>query len=216
MVTSKTKTPVSPKLSREPIKRGRGRPQTLDRERTVGVAMETYWRDGLFDISLNEICRSAEVSKPGVYREFGGEDGLMEAVVDRYREEVVVPLLAGLSAERPFADVLDSLVQTITKKSSAPAGCLIAKMRSAPGRLGPATTARVKAIAGEMRRAFKHWYQRALARNEVDPKVTPEIAAQYLDTQLTTVVQQMALGMKPSLIRAQARLALRTLTPSER
>lgn len=41
-------------------------------------------------MSLNEICRSTELSKSSVYREFGGEDGLMLAALERYREVAVV------------------------------------------------------------------------------------------------------------------------------
>ncbi len=58
-----------------------GRPKTFDRDRVIGIAMECYWREGVDGVLLNELCRRAAVSKPGVYREFGGEDGLMDAVV---------------------------------------------------------------------------------------------------------------------------------------
>ena len=44
--------------------------------------MDSYWRDGVENVSLNELCRRAEVSKPGVYREFGGEEGLLDAVLE--------------------------------------------------------------------------------------------------------------------------------------
>lgn len=64
--------------------RRRGRPKTFDRDPMIDVAMECYWREGTDGVSLNELYRRADVSKPGVYREFGGEDGLMAAVLEHY------------------------------------------------------------------------------------------------------------------------------------
>ena len=46
--------------------------------------MRHYWRDGVH--AFNEVCRRVSVSKPSIYREFGGEDGLVEAVLIYYRD----------------------------------------------------------------------------------------------------------------------------------
>ena len=197
-------------------KKSRGRPKELDRQRTIKLAMESYWRDDLNAISVNEICRRAKISKPGLYREFGGEDGLMEAVLDHYRDVVVVPLLSMLSADRPFAEVLSELIFWMTQDHGTPAGCLFVKMRSFPSRLGPATSARVEAIRDEMRGAYADWYQRALDRKEVNAKISPDFAAYYIDTQLTTVLVQVAAGAPPDLVRAQAQLAFAGLMPALR
>ena len=198
-------------MAQPPQRKTRGRPKKLDRQRTVELAMESYWRDGLNTLSVNEICRRTEISKPGLYREFGGEDGLMEAVLNHYREVVVGEIFSMLSADRPFAEVLKELVSWMTQDHGTPAGCLFAKMRSSPSRLGPATTARVETLRDEMRVAYKAWYQRARARNEVNTTVSPNLAAYYLDTQLTTVLVQMAAGEPPDLVRAQAQLAFASL-----
>jgi AcrR family transcriptional regulator len=201
-------------MAQTPQKKTCGRPKTLDRQHTIKLAMESYWRDGLNALSVNEICRRTKISKPGLYREFGGEDGLMEAVLDHYRELVVGPLLSMISADRPFAEVLNELVFWMTQDHGTPAGCLFVKMRSSPSRLGPATSARVEAVRDEMRLAYKAWYQRALDRNEVNAKIPPDFAAYYLDTQLTTVLVQVAAGEPPGLVRAQAQLAFAGLLPA--
>ena len=195
-------------------KRPPGRPKTLDRARTVQVATLSYWRDGVHGLSLNEVCRRAGVSKPALYREFGGEDGLMSAVIAHYRGIVVSPLLAALAAERPFSDMLHDLIEGLTRDTDAPAGCLLAEMRSSPRRLGSETAARVDAVAVETRQAYQAWFARAQSRGEANADVSPELAAHFLDTQSITVLRQMGLGIDPMLIRAQAELALRSLLPS--
>lgn len=200
-------------MTKTPKKKTSGRPKKLDRQRTIELAMESYWRDGLNALSVNEICRRTKISKPGLYREFGGEDGLMEAVLDHYRDAVVGPLLSMLLADRPFAEVLSELVFWMTQDHGTPAGCLFVKMRFSPSRLGPATSARVEDLKDEMRGAYKDWYQRALDRNEVNAKIPPDFASYYLDTQLTTVLVQVEAGDPPGLVRAQAQLAFSGILP---
>ena len=126
-------------MNKTPEKKNRGRPKTLDRQHTIETAMACYWREGVDVFSVNKICHYAQISKPGLYREFGGEDGLMEAVLNHYREVMVKPLLAMLETDRPFAEVLRDLVVWMTEQHETPPGCLFAKMRTSPTRLGPAT-----------------------------------------------------------------------------
>lgn len=198
-------------MTRERKGKVRGRPKTLDRERTIATAMVCYWQEGVADLGLNEICRRAGISKPMLYREFGGEDGLMAAALDQYRQEMALPVLALLAADRPFAEVLAEVVHAYTSDRGVPAGCLFTKMRSSPSRLGPVTTAWVAALRNELHEAYAAWYERARSRDEVNPTVPAELAAHYLDTQLTTMLVQMAAGQAPDLVRAQAHLAFASL-----
>ena len=198
-------------MTRERKGKVRGRPKTLDRERTVETAMMCYWREGVYDLGLNEICRRTGISKPMLYREFGGEDGLMVAVLDQYRQETALPILALLATDRPFAEVLAEVVHAYTSDRVTPAGCLFTKMRSSPARLGPMTRARGAVLRDELHEAYAAWYERAQSRNEVNATVPAELAAHYLDTQLTTMLVQMAAGQAPDLVRAQAQLAFASL-----
>ena len=193
------------------LKKSRGRPKTLDRARTLNLAMESYWDEGVHCISLNEICRRADVSKPGLYREFGGEDGLMVAVLDHYIATVFAPLVELIQSDRPFADVLHDVVEAITQDKDAPAGCMAAKMRSTASALGPLTKARLKRFHEECVEVYEGWIGRAQRREEVDPAIATELAASYLDTQLTTILTQVASGEDTLMIRAKAELAFRAL-----
>ena len=82
----------------------RGRPKTFDRDHVIAVAMDCYWREGTDAIPLNELCRRADVAKPGIYREFGGEDGLTDAVLERYAGTVLAPTWELTTHDRPFAE----------------------------------------------------------------------------------------------------------------
>lgn len=194
-------------------RRGRGRPKTFDRERVIDVAMECYWRDGTDGVSLNELCRRAEVSKPGVYREFGGEDGLMDAVLEHYADVVLRPTLDLTVQDRPFPEVLAVLVGFMTDpRPIMPAGCLLTKMRVLSSRLGPVTQARVEALREDARATYGRWIDRAKARGEITTSVPTAVLAAFIDTQFTSLLTQSALGEDPESLRAQADLAFAGLT----
>lgn len=176
--------------------------------------MESYWRDGVHALGLNEICRRTGIAKPVLYREFGGEDGLMVEALDKYWEEVGPALVNLMSAERPFLEVLEELVRWFTEDRGKPVGCLMVKMRTSPSRLGPVTAKRVESLHDNLRSAYEAWYERGKSRGEVNPAIASTLAASFLDTQLTTVLLQMTLGESPDVIRAQAALAFQSLMPT--
>lgn len=186
----------------------RGRPKTFARDRAIDVAMAAYWREGTDDVPLNEVCRRADVAKPGVYREFGGEDGLMDAALERYAETVLAPFFEQVASDRPFAEVLEGLIEFMTDTDrTTPAGCLLAKMRVVSSHLGPTTRARAEVLGADARVRYAEWVERAKARGEIAPGVPTSVAAAFIDTQFTLVLVQMAAGADPDLLRAQARLA---------
>lgn len=185
-----------------------GRPKTFARDRAIDVAMEAYWREGTDDVPLNEVCRRADVSKPGLYREFGGEDGLMDAALERYAQTVLPQMFVQIAEDRPFAEALEALLAFMTDTDrTMPAGCLLAKMRVVSSHLGPATRARVEALGVDARERYADWVERAKGRGEIASSVPTDLAAAFIDTQFTVLLVQMAAGAEPGLLRAQARLA---------
>ncbi len=193
-----------------------GRPKTLDREGVIEIAMQNYWAEGVDGVSLNEICRRAGVSKPGVYREFGGEDGLTDAVLERYAESVLVPNMAQIAPEQALSETLGSLVELMTDTTrSGPAGCLLAKMQGTPSRIGPLTRSRVEALRKAARSSYADVVARAKGRGELPTDLSTTVAAAFIDIQCTNLLVQMALGEDPELLRAQATLAFAGLVAGD-
>lgn len=190
-----------------------GRPRTLDRDRVIEAAMRSYWTDGVDGVSLNEICRRVGVSKPGIYREFGGEDGLADAALERYAESVLMPTMSEISSEQPLTETLATLAEVMTSTTpSRPTGCLLVKMGGVPAHLGPLTQARVNALRSAARAAYAEVVEQAKVRGELPAHLSTELAAAFLDIQCTNLLTQMALGEDPELLRAQAALAFAGLT----
>lgn len=188
-----------------------GRPRSFDRDATVDAAIACYWREGPHGISLNEVCRRVNVSKPGIYREFGGEDGLLAAVIDRYRDQVVLPLLDLLASDLPFDEVLQALLAALATKRDGPMGCLIAEARLGRHLLGPLASARLDAVSEEMLSAYEARFKRAVADGQANGELEPGFAASYLDAQLVTLLMRLHRGDDPELVARHAWLALQVL-----
>jgi len=201
-------------MTDESTTRARGRPKTFDRAHTLDVAIDSYWRDGVDAVSVNEICRRAEVSKPGLYREFGSEDQLMAAALTHYSETVLAPVLATLAEDRPFREALDFLIDFTTREETpdVPSGCLFAKMRSFRWRLGPVTGDHVDKLRTGAVGAYAAWLERCANNGEIELPASVEMTATYVDAQLTMMLTRISAGEDPATVRAHAHLAFAVLT----
>lgn len=184
-------------------KASRGRPKTMDREQTLAVAMQAYWRADVDSISLNEICRRAEVSKPALYREFGNEDGMMKAVLVAYQKQVLAPVYQLIAADAPFRSTLDSLVSIVTRSGDAqffsdaqavPSGCLFVKMRESYRHLGEETRVEIDHAKAEALTRYEDWVERARAKGEFGGEMSSRFAAIYIDAQLSNALSLLARG----------------------
>lgn len=194
-------------------KRKRGRPRTVEREATVLLAMENYWREGVHTLSVNEICRRTNLSKPALYREFGGEDGLLDAALAHYQKVVIAAMTADINPNRPFAETLAGIVDGLTGPRDTPQGCLLVKVRDNPASQGPLTQKRVAAMVAESQAGYAALFQQAQARGETRDGIDPALAGRYLDTQINTILRRLAWHEPNAEIAAEARLAFSALLP---
>lgn len=201
-------------MTDKPTKHGRGRPKTFDRDHTLDVAIDSYWREGVGAVSVNEICRRASISKPGLYREFGGEDNFLDAALTRYLDTVLGPMMSLFSEDRPFRQTLDSVLELATsaQTSGVPSGCLFAKMRTIRGQLGPTTGEHVDRVREQLINVYTRWLEACVQRGDITLPASLASMASYVDTQMTLVQNRMAAGEDPTTVREHAYLAFAILT----
>ncbi len=174
----------------------RGRPKQFDREHTLAIATRLYWAEGLEGMSINQICESADVSKPSLYREFGNEDGLLTAVFHYYTETVTKPFLQLFDVDVPFEKLIPQLVHAIHTKhdnSEIPTGCLAIKMRNCAPKLSPELLSRIDAFTLELQQAFETWF--TFNQTKLPSTITPNFAAKYLDGQLSATMALVCKGV---------------------
>lgn len=201
-------------MSNDIVKTPRGRPKTLNRDHVIDVAMQAYWRDGIHNVSLNEICRRCEISKPGLYREFGSEDGLMKAVILAYQEQVLMRVFQMLNTETSFRVTLDNLVSFATEVNDSqdvPKGCLLVKMRESRVYAGDATREQIDLAHEQALTAYKEWLQRSKANGEFTEGMSLEFVSTYIDAQLSQAMSQIARGEDRKIVKKMLELAFSML-----
>ena len=68
--------------------------QEEKRARIRAAAHDEFCENGFDGASMDRIAEGAAVSKPTLYQYFGGKEGLLEAVLDAGRSQIVAPLMA--------------------------------------------------------------------------------------------------------------------------
>jgi AcrR family transcriptional regulator len=197
-------------MTPHPDKAARGRPKTLSRDAVTEAAMRAYWEDGVDRVSLSEVCRRAGVSKPGVYREFGSEDGLTKAALARYFDQTFVPLIDMLASDLPFQEKLSVLVKAMSSKpneSGSPTWCLLADMRNCTDVLGDATREQLEQFRRQTLQGYERMVAMAKANHEIGDQIPTRSAARYIEAQLINASFQQARGENASVVRDVLRLA---------
>ncbi len=173
----------------------------MDADKTADVAMRAYWASDPTDVSINAICERAGVSKPALYREFGSEDGLMRAVLDRYAEQVLSEIFEILHPQTPLAEALKALIHFASVDPKMETGCVFFKMRAGKHRLGPKTRDGVDAVDAGAVAAFTAYLNARREAGDWTSTQAPETVARYLVEQIGLALMQRAGGQDPAQIK---------------
>ena len=189
----------------------RGRPPTFHREETIVRAMDCYWNEGPNGISINELCRRIKTSKPAIYREFGGKDGLLCAVVENYMSHALQPLMQNFESDKNLHQQLIDLVNSCTINNDMPSGCLLVKMWVNHHHLGPKSRMALRKARTVIHSMYLSLVLKAKTQGIIRPDIVPSLAAKFINTQITTVLLRMDTEETPAQICAETKLALSVL-----
>ena len=192
----------------------RGRPKTLEREHVLQTALMQYWGVSPTDVSIGEICKLSGASKPGIYREFGSDDGLKCAALESYRSLALLPLFAILKRDQCFAAAKAALVAFTTQDREAlgvPSGCLFVAMRAQRDSLGSATGERVDQLRDEVLDAYMVWIETAKSKRECSAQIPTDAAALYFDAQNGGAMRMQKEGVDNATIATVLRYAFKMI-----
>jgi len=182
-------------------KKVRGRPKTLNCEETIDIAMQEYWLDENNDISLNEICKRAKVSKPGIYREFGNEDGLMEAVLRKYENDVTSKLLNILATKETLAVKIEKIADYMTLTTKDVRGCLLVKIKNTKVKKGPKSQKQICAMQDNLIEAYKKCIENAIVEGQFKSDISTKLAAEYFNAQVNNAALLILEGKENKKVR---------------
>jgi TetR/AcrR family transcriptional regulator, copper-responsive repressor len=186
----------------------RGRPRKMNNDDVLDVALTAYWQGDPADVSVNAICQRAGISKPSLYREFGSEDGLTRAVLDRYADRVLSDMFVLLQSGKGLRETLGALTDFASADPRMETGCLFYKMRAGKHRLGPQTRARVEEIDAAAQTAYAAFLQSCREAGDWPGALPVAAGAKYLGEQIALAITQRASGEDPARIRDMLTLAL--------
>jgi AcrR family transcriptional regulator len=173
--------------------------------------MNAYWHHDMAAISVNSVCVVAGVSKPSLYREFGSEDGLTAAVLERYSQIVLGPLEELLSSTASFAIKWQSMITFVSQNPVMERGCLYTKMRFTSPRFGIKTQAMISSIEAHTIECYVQFFKKAATNGEWQGAISAELAALYLHEQLGLAVSQRASGKPSEYVHELLELAISAL-----
>ena len=201
-------------MSETEQKAPRGLPKTFDRDAVTAIAMQAYWQEGQSEVSLNEVCRRAKVSKPTLYKEFGSEDGLKHAVLSEYHKMTLDPLYEMLQQDQPFDQALDALTDYILRdhqEHGMPNGCLFVDMCQCRDQLGELAGGQVDAFKELSLSTYEAWSDEARAKGQFTTEIASRTAATYIDAQIASAMNLQRQGATADDVSAVFRLALSVL-----
>lgn len=173
--------------------------------------MNAFWQADSAAVSVNTICTLAEVSKPSLYRDFGSEDGLTTAVLERYAQTVLGSVEGMLASPASFATKFQAMTAFASQDPRMEAGCLFVKMRTTRSRFGAQTQAKIAAIEAHFLSCYTRFFREGAASGEWGSGIDAELAAGYLYEQLGLAVSQRASGKNPESVGALLGLAMSAL-----
>jgi AcrR family transcriptional regulator len=182
----------------------RGRPQTLDRDAVLKIALTSYWIGGPTRVAISHICKEADVSKPSLYREFGSDDGLKAAVLDLYSELVLRPFHNILASNEGFAQQIEALIAfTVQDRQTLgiPSGCLQVAMRAYRKDLGAITGDKVDRLRSQTLRYYEAWIERAKSCGEFKADIPTQAAALVCDAQNGGAMRMQREGIPNEIIK---------------
>lgn len=192
----------------------RGRPKKVDHQNVVEIAMYLYWAKGIQNVSLNEICRKANIAKTSFYREFDSEDKLMELAIKMYFDWFNC-LLAELNLEgKPSVEVFGMLMDMILddRNEDIPPGCMLVKMRDVRGdKLGPKALAQLHLCQQQQMKMIEYFVICGQQRGDFTKEISIPTAVAYIDNQLSNALALMAQGAPSDRIKEFSKIAFSPL-----
>lgn len=109
-------------------RRGRGRPQSFDRQKALCAAMRLFWDRGYEGTSFDDLIAAMQISASSFYNAFGSKEALYHEVIETYLSVAGGWFLSILREDADtrtvFRDLTTAAAVEFTRPDR-PAGCMI-------------------------------------------------------------------------------------------
>lgn len=149
----------------------------------LDAALRLFWRQGYFDTSMDHLVTASGLNRKAIYAAYGGKQALFEAMLLRYREQVMAPALAPLREPEASLPALERFWHQFAGRADGPESRLGCLMVNAATEVAPHVrpVARiVRTYLDDVRALFRAAVVRAAARGQLRQDADPDALADYL------------------------------------
>ena len=209
-----------------------GRPKILDRENLINIAYQEYWTHGINNVTLTSIAKLANVSRPGIYKEFEDEDGLKSEVLKKYTYALKEHVLSQYKNSKDIRTLIYHLhsyigfpqdtkifkevkITPIFNAPKNPNGCLYEKAKIVKHLLNKKTIKEVNNFENYRKIVFTNYINRMQKYGEINKSLKPEDVYEYLAATLLMLQSLKNNGMIKEKIKFILNKALSAIVTPE-
>lgn len=188
-----------------------GRKKSYDRDELVGKAVEIFRDHGFAGTSAEMLVEGLGVNRYSIYAEFGSKQGLFDAALERYDEEVLGRNFGPLEAPGAGLDEARALLEFFGSARASPAsgrGCLLCNTAVELGPEDPSGAGFVQRYFERISEAFYTALDNARCKGELHRAVDPHEEAGFFTASVLGLFVMLRAKAPPAVIESAARVAI--------
>jgi TetR/AcrR family transcriptional repressor of nem operon len=159
------------------------RVREFDTDAAVAQAMELFWERGYEATSLHHLTEALGIGRGSLYAAFGSKDGLYQAALERYRQELAGPMLRALSVGADIRAALRGVLTGLVVDAVADErrrGCMMVNAATERVPHDPATSRTVRDVLQAIENALAEALIAARERGELPEGKDPRALSEFL------------------------------------
>jgi len=191
-----------------------GRKKNYEREVLVEKAMEIFREHGFASTSAEMLVEGLGVNRYSIYAEFGSKQGLFDAALQRYDEEMVERNFGPLETPTAGIDEIRALLEFFGAAEESPAlgrGCLLCNTAVEFGPNDPAGTGFVQRYFQRLSAAFYYALDNAQSKGKLRRSVAPRREAGFFTASVLGMFVMLRAKAPPSSLESASRVAIEHL-----
>jgi TetR/AcrR family transcriptional repressor of nem operon len=159
------------------------RPRSLTDDDLLDRAIPVFLGKGYAGASLRDLTDATGLSAAALYHRYGDKNGLFRAAIERYADDVMVPLLEKFSAEAdPITAISGFLVHLshVAAQDRDRLGCLLVNSAMDGGPISPEARTQVHARLNQLEDFFRSRLEDARDQGRLPAGIDPATQAELL------------------------------------
>jgi len=161
------------------------------RDKIFSTAQGLFFKHGVRRVSIEEICREADVSKMTFYKHFKDKNDLIRAILHRLFEEGNARHHAIMNMEDPFPAKIRSIIRLKLEQSETIGNDFIQDLYRSPD---PEIVPMLEDMMRKNRDAWMADFANAQAKGRIRPEIRPEFILYFIDRMTDMVVDEKLLA----------------------